>query len=86
MKYEHVGSNKPQREDLVVAEILVLMALVHHQVASQKLSGNSQPAASREIPPAGGQKFVTGRLSCRLEETRPSPGWGCNTKPSSERR
>ena len=34
--------------ELVVAEVLVLVALVHHQVVSQKLSGNSQPAASAE--------------------------------------
>ena len=35
-------------EDLIVAEVLVLVALVHHQVVCHKLSGNSQPAASAE--------------------------------------
>ena len=58
---------------MIVAEFLVLVAMVHHQVVCQKLSGNSQPAALAETPPAGGQKFVTGRLSCRLEETGPHP-------------
>ena len=34
--------------DLIVAEVLVLVALVHHQVVCHKLSGKSQPAASVE--------------------------------------
>ena len=37
--------------DLIVAEVLVLVALVHHQVVCHKLSGKPQPAALAEPRP-----------------------------------
>ena len=42
------GADNAAEIDVVEVAILVLVALVHHQVVSQKLSGNSQPAASAE--------------------------------------
>ena len=36
--------------DLIVAEYLVLVAVVHHQVVCHELSGKSQSAASAKPP------------------------------------
>ena len=45
--------------DLIVAEVLVLVALVHHQVVCQAVR-QATTCSLGGAPLAGGQKFVTG--------------------------
>ena len=63
--FAHAGANNTAEVDFVDVAILVLIALAHlHQVASQKLAGNSKPVSfERRFPAPGGQIFVHGILS-----------------------
>ena len=48
--------------DLVEVAIFFLIALAHHQVAVRDWQANSEPVASRDIPPLEA-RFRTGSLS-----------------------
>ena len=48
--------------DLIVAEYLVLVAMVHHQVVAKAVRQVTTCDLGRALPP-GGQKFVTGMPS-----------------------
>ena len=56
---ERAPSVNVAEEDLIVAEVLLLVAVGHHQVVAKAVRQNTTCGLGR-APPPGGQKFVTG--------------------------